>query len=196
MKNLFAAKGTERIKRSAPELLFQQMLDNKILNLSGEIDDKYKEGRHKKKKEERRETNNSLLLQTPENNDNSELDDFCFCISKFTEMDIIDENQFEDAMKNFFGRVSKLSEPKTIVTDFHIQQLDYLKNSLLQESDREMVSSWISRLKKWVNKTPLGSKSIWTNGNAVRSDRENKKKGEYNNIIVSSMLGKLPLRVR
>lgn len=196
MKNLFAAKGTERIKRSAHELLFQQMLDNKILNLSGEIDDKYKEGRHKKKKEERREINNSLLLQTPKNIDNSELDDFCFCISKFTEMDIIDENQFEDAMKNFFGRVSKLSEPKTIVTDFHIQQLDDLKNLLLQESDREMVSSWISRLKTWVNKTPLGSKSIWTNGNAVGSDRVNEKIGEYNNIIVSSMLGKLPFRVR
>lgn len=188
MKNMWEAEGSERKKRSAGELLIQQMRDNKVLNLSGQIDDKYTEGRHKKKNEERRETNNSLLLQTPENNDNSELDDFCFCISQFTEIDIIDENQFEDAMKNFFGRVSKLSEPKTIVTDFHIQQLEHLKNLLQEgESDREMVSSWISRLKTWVNKTPLRSKSIWTNGNAVGNDGENEKIGEYNNIIVSSM---------
>ena len=178
MKKMFEEKGVKRIKKTAAAMIIEDLKENKLPNLSGEISHKYKEGRHNQKKRVPKESGDitkrngyqaDVQFHTPQNTDTSEFDEFCFCISKFINEGIADENAFDDAMLKFFGRVSKLSQPKVTVTDLHIQHLNLL---LLQvpEGDNAQVTSWINRLQSWIQSSSIPYISFGINENAGNYD--------------------------
>ncbi len=159
MAKLKALKGKERIRSTSSSVILKALKKNEYSNQSGELPEKYKQGRHLPKVRDLREMKEAAEAaaatyneySTPEfssaMNPNwephlSDFESFLLTTSNST----IDENDFNKGMESIFGQVSKSNKPIICVTSEHIEQLETLRESLSFE-DQSQVTAWICRLR-------------------------------------------------
>ena len=173
MKALLDEKGKERMRSTHASVLIRGLKENKSLNQSIDIDEKYKEGRiekenrkrkRKKKKEAEADADAAAAAAaatadeyvTPQESTSSmniswvsvesDFEHFLNLIRSLTEFD---EAIFDEGMCNIFGKVSKKTQPSISVTTMHIRQLESLREFLRDPNDKSQVTAWIDRLQKY-----------------------------------------------
>ena len=171
MKALLDEKGKERMRSTHASVLIRGLKENKSLNQSIDIDEKYKEGRiekenrkRKRKKKKEAEADAAAAAAaatadeyvTPQESTSSmniswvsvesDFEHFLNIIRSLTEFD---EAIFDEGMSNIFGKVSKKTQPIISVTTMHIRQLESLREFLRDPNDKSQVTAWIDRLQKY-----------------------------------------------